>query len=93
MKGSAGPAPGLAAAAALLEEAADLLVVHVDFAAALDACERGCDLLAGRPRPGYGCGHGPRGAAGALLRAQALPLASACEPGQPERPRPRQGHR
>ncbi|XP_019400068.1 PREDICTED: peroxisome assembly protein 26 isoform X1 [Crocodylus porosus] len=48
MKVSAGPAPG-AAAAALLEEAADLLVVHVDFAASLDACERGCDLLAGRP--------------------------------------------
>lgn len=39
------PAP----ATALLEEAADLLVVHLDFAAALDRCERGCESLASDP--------------------------------------------
>lgn len=36
----AGGALAPAAAAALLEEAADLLVVHLDFRAALHACER-----------------------------------------------------
>nr|XP_042705283.1 peroxisome assembly protein 26 isoform X2 [Chrysemys picta bellii] len=39
------PAP----ATSLLEEAADLLVVHLDFAAALDRCERGCESLASDP--------------------------------------------
>uniref|UniRef100_A0A8C8SLK2 Peroxisomal biogenesis factor 26 n=1 Tax=Pelusios castaneus TaxID=367368 RepID=A0A8C8SLK2_9SAUR len=39
------PAP----ASSLLEEAADLLVVHRDFAAALDRCERGCESLAADP--------------------------------------------
>ncbi|XP_066091926.1 peroxisome assembly protein 26 isoform X3 [Saccopteryx bilineata] len=42
------------AAAALLEEAADLLVVHLDFPAALNTCERAgrnlnLDVLAGEP--------------------------------------------
>lgn len=39
-------APVPSAAAALLEEAADLLVVHLDFAAALHACERARRALA-----------------------------------------------
>ncbi|NXO65169.1 PEX26 protein, partial [Phainopepla nitens] len=38
-------APGPAQAAALLEEAADLLVLHRDFAAAVERCEAGCDSL------------------------------------------------
>ncbi|NWT18514.1 PEX26 protein, partial [Vireo altiloquus] len=46
-------APGPAQAAALLEEAADLLVLHRDFAAAVERCEAGCDSL------GPGTGHGP----------------------------------
>ncbi|XP_075408405.1 peroxisome assembly protein 26 [Tenrec ecaudatus] len=41
---SAAPAPSLAEV--LLEEAADLLVVHLDFRAALDTCERACRSLA-----------------------------------------------
>lgn len=32
-------------AASLLEEAADLLVLHRDFAAAVEKCEAGCDSL------------------------------------------------
>ncbi|XP_074861518.1 tubulin alpha-8 chain-like isoform X1 [Carettochelys insculpta] len=44
---SLSPAP--APAAALLEEAADLLVLQLDFAAALDRCERGCEMLASDP--------------------------------------------
>lgn len=40
------PAPAPAAAAVLLEEAADLLVVHLDFAAALQACETAWRSLA-----------------------------------------------
>lgn len=39
-------------AAALLEEAADLLVLHRDFAAALERCEAGCDSLGPGPEPG-----------------------------------------
>uniref|UniRef100_A0A9L0RIT5 Peroxisomal biosis factor 26 n=1 Tax=Equus caballus TaxID=9796 RepID=A0A9L0RIT5_HORSE len=39
-------APVRSAAAALLEEAADLLVVHRDFGAALRTCERACRALA-----------------------------------------------
>ncbi|XP_077196794.1 peroxisome assembly protein 26 isoform X1 [Paroedura picta] len=39
--------PGASRAASLLEEAADLLVVHLDFAAALDRCEKGCRSLPG----------------------------------------------
>ncbi|NXY63307.1 PEX26 protein, partial [Callaeas wilsoni] len=46
-------APGPAQAAALLEEAADLLVLHRDFAAAVERCEAGCDSLG----PGLGPGH------------------------------------
>lgn len=45
-----GWAPG--PAAALLEEAADLLVLHRDFAAALERCEAGCDSLGSEPEPG-----------------------------------------
>ncbi|KAK2539685.1 Pex26 [Columba guinea] len=37
--------PVSATAASLLEEAADLLVLHRDFAAALEKCEAGCDSL------------------------------------------------
>nr|XP_054487777.1 peroxisome assembly protein 26 [Agelaius phoeniceus] len=48
-------APGPAQAAALLEEAADLLVLHRDFAAAVERCEAGCDSLG--PGPGPGPGH------------------------------------
>ncbi|NWT50968.1 PEX26 protein, partial [Erythrocercus mccallii] len=44
-------APG--PAAALLEEAADLLVLHRDFAAALERCEAGCDSLGAAPGPGH----------------------------------------
>ncbi|NXQ23855.1 PEX26 protein, partial [Alaudala cheleensis] len=44
-------APGPAQAAALLEEAADLLVLHRDFAAAVERCEAGCDSLG--PGPGH----------------------------------------
>ncbi|XP_062966069.1 peroxisome assembly protein 26 isoform X1 [Cynocephalus volans] len=40
-------APAPAPAADLLEEAADLLVVHLDFPAALDTCERAWRSLAG----------------------------------------------
>uniref|UniRef100_A0A8D0GUL9 Peroxisomal biosis factor 26 n=1 Tax=Sphenodon punctatus TaxID=8508 RepID=A0A8D0GUL9_SPHPU len=36
-------------AASLLEEAVDLLVVHMDFAAALDRCEKGCESLTSDP--------------------------------------------
>lgn len=39
--------PAAPAAAALLEEAADLLVVHLDFPAALRTCERAWQSLAG----------------------------------------------
>ncbi|XP_066175523.1 peroxisome assembly protein 26 [Sylvia atricapilla] len=42
-------APGPAQAAALLEEAADLLVLHRDFAAAVERCEAGCDSLGAGP--------------------------------------------
>ncbi|NXN80448.1 PEX26 protein, partial [Bombycilla garrulus] len=44
-------APGPAQAAALLEEAADLLVLHRDFAAAVERCEAGCDSLGPGPGP------------------------------------------
>ncbi|NXP82775.1 PEX26 protein, partial [Ramphastos sulfuratus] len=37
--------PVAAQAASLLEEAADLLVLHRDFAAAVERCEAGCDSL------------------------------------------------
>ncbi|NXL79267.1 PEX26 protein, partial [Leptocoma aspasia] len=50
-------APGPAQAAALLEEAADLLVLHRDFAAAVERCEAGCDSLGPGPGPGPGPGH------------------------------------
>ncbi|NXC88819.1 PEX26 protein, partial [Cercotrichas coryphoeus] len=50
-------APG--PAAALLEEAADLLVLHRDFAAALERCEAGCDSLGPGPGPEPGTGPGP----------------------------------
>ncbi|XP_071407375.1 peroxisome assembly protein 26 [Pithys albifrons albifrons] len=43
------PAP--AQAAALLEEATDLLVLHRDFAAAVERCEAGCDSLGAGPGP------------------------------------------
>uniref|UniRef100_A0A8C5JC98 Peroxisomal biogenesis factor 26 n=1 Tax=Junco hyemalis TaxID=40217 RepID=A0A8C5JC98_JUNHY len=46
-------APGPAQAAALLEEAADLLVLHRDFAAAVERCEAGCDSLGPGPGPGH----------------------------------------
>lgn len=51
-------APGPAQAAALLEEAADLLVLHRDFAAAVERCEAGCDSLGPGPCPGPGPGPG-----------------------------------
>ncbi|KAJ7329195.1 hypothetical protein JRQ81_015369 [Phrynocephalus forsythii] len=41
--------PVASPAAALLEDAADLLVMQRDFAAALDRCERGCESLPGEP--------------------------------------------
>lgn len=44
--------PVSAQAAALLEEAADLLVLHRDFAAAVEKCEAGCDSLGPGPCPG-----------------------------------------
>uniref|UniRef100_U3K4R6 Peroxisomal biosis factor 26 n=1 Tax=Ficedula albicollis TaxID=59894 RepID=U3K4R6_FICAL len=43
--------PAWAPAAALLEEAADLLVLHRDFGAALERCEAGCDSLGPGPGP------------------------------------------
>ncbi|XP_070474977.1 peroxisome assembly protein 26 isoform X2 [Equus przewalskii] len=52
-------APVRSAAAALLEEAADLLVVHRDFGAALRTCERACRALA--------CGAPAEEPAGAVL--------------------------
>ncbi|XP_060101781.1 peroxisome assembly protein 26 [Heteronotia binoei] len=39
--------PVASQAASLLEEAADLLVVHMDFAAVVDRCEKGCESLLG----------------------------------------------
>ncbi|XP_032544805.1 peroxisome assembly protein 26 [Chiroxiphia lanceolata] len=48
------PAPAQAQAAALLEEAADLLVLHRDFAAAVERCEAGCESLGAGPGPGPG---------------------------------------
>lgn len=45
------PAPS--AAALLLEEAADLLVVHLDFGAALRTCERAWQGLAEEPAGAY----------------------------------------
>uniref|UniRef100_A0A663MX06 Peroxisomal biogenesis factor 26 n=1 Tax=Athene cunicularia TaxID=194338 RepID=A0A663MX06_ATHCN len=50
-------APVSAQAASLLEEAADLLVLHRDFAAAVERCEAGCDSL------GPGTGPGPESSA------------------------------
>ncbi|KAM6321105.1 peroxisome assembly protein 26 [Aegotheles albertisi] len=47
--------PVSARAASLLEEAADLLVLHRDFAAAVERCEAGCDSLG----TGTGTGTGP----------------------------------
>ncbi|NXU90134.1 PEX26 protein, partial [Xiphorhynchus elegans] len=47
-----GWSPAPAEAAALLEEAADLLVLHRDFAAALERCQAGCDSLGPGPGPG-----------------------------------------
>ncbi|XP_015263895.1 PREDICTED: peroxisome assembly protein 26 [Gekko japonicus] len=41
------PSPVASHAASLLEEAADLLVVHMDFASAVDRCEKGCESLLG----------------------------------------------
>ncbi|XP_053108860.1 peroxisome assembly protein 26 [Hemicordylus capensis] len=41
--------PVVSQAASLLEEAADLLVMHLDFAAAVDRCEKGCESLLGDP--------------------------------------------
>ncbi|NWR84392.1 PEX26 protein, partial [Furnarius figulus] len=46
-----GWSPGPAQAAALLEEAADLLVLHRDFAAAVERCQAGCDSLGAGPGP------------------------------------------
>uniref|UniRef100_A0A8C9MSZ6 Peroxisomal biosis factor 26 n=1 Tax=Serinus canaria TaxID=9135 RepID=A0A8C9MSZ6_SERCA len=48
-------APGPAQAAALLEEAADLLVLHRDFAAAVERCEAGCDSLGPGTGPEVKC--------------------------------------
>ncbi|XP_040418985.1 peroxisome assembly protein 26 isoform X2 [Cygnus olor] len=50
-----------AQAASLLEEAADLLVLHRDFAAALERCEAGCGSLG--PGPGPGPDTGPESSA------------------------------
>ncbi|NXE55054.1 PEX26 protein, partial [Casuarius casuarius] len=50
----AGP-PVSAQAASLLEEATDLLVLHRDFAAAVERCEAGCDSL-GPAGAGAGAG-------------------------------------
>ncbi|XP_054844575.1 peroxisome assembly protein 26 [Eublepharis macularius] len=41
--------PVASQAASFLEEAADLLVVHLDFAAAVDRCEKGCESLLNDP--------------------------------------------
>ncbi|NXH10342.1 PEX26 protein, partial [Bucco capensis] len=49
--------PVSAQAASLLEEVADLLVLHRDFAAALERCEAGCDSLE------TGTGGGPESSA------------------------------
>lgn len=46
-------APAPSAAALLLEEAADLLVVHLDFGAALRTCERAWQGLAEEPAGAY----------------------------------------
>ncbi|KAF1618771.1 Peroxisome assembly protein 26, partial [Eudyptes chrysolophus] len=53
--------PVSAQAASLLEEAADLLVLHRDFAAAVERCEAGCDSLG--PGTGPGTGPGPESSA------------------------------
>lgn len=58
--------PASAQAASLLEEAAELLVLQRDFAAALERCEAGCGSLGPAPGPDR-CE--PRG-----LRAVVLPL-------------------
>ncbi|XP_068803851.1 peroxisome assembly protein 26 isoform X2 [Struthio camelus] len=54
--------PVSAQAASLLEEATDLLVLHRDFAAALERCEAGCDSLG--PAAGAGAGAGAEAEAG-----------------------------
>ncbi|KAJ6660052.1 hypothetical protein lerEdw1_018250 [Lerista edwardsae] len=41
--------PVTSRAASLLEEAVDLLVIHLDFAAAVDRCEKGCECLVDDP--------------------------------------------
>ncbi|NXF74080.1 PEX26 protein, partial [Sclerurus mexicanus] len=46
-----GWSPAAARAAALLEEAADLLVLHRDFSAAVERCQAGCDSLGAGPGP------------------------------------------
>lgn len=80
--------PVSATAASLLEEAADLLVLQRDFAAALEKCEAGCDSLG----PGTGperCERvsGLRSGNGAALRggsvshqrrAGYIPVCTAC---------------
>lgn len=53
-----------AAAAALLEEAADLLVVHLDFPAALRACERAGQGLSGDALADGAAGTYVRGSSG-----------------------------
>ncbi|XP_077727928.1 peroxisome assembly protein 26 [Canis aureus] len=52
-------APAPAPAAALLEDAADLLVVHLDFRAALRTCERAWRSLAGDQAAAYVLGSAP----------------------------------
>lgn len=44
--------PAVSPGAHLLEEAADLLVVHLDFQAALETCERAWQSLAEEPASG-----------------------------------------
>ncbi|KAK4832773.1 hypothetical protein QYF61_025620 [Mycteria americana] len=55
--------PVSAQAASLLEEAADLLVLHRDFAAAVERCEAGCDSLGPGTGPSPGPGPGPESSA------------------------------
>ena len=67
-------APVRSAAAALLEEAADLLVVHRDFGAALRTCERACRALA--------CGAPAEEPAGAYVQAPRVSGAGGLERGR-----------
>lgn len=74
--------PAVSPAVHLLEEAADLLVVHLDFHAALETCERAWQSLAEEPASGtYVLGSVPfRILVGEELGLRISGIARLCQP-------------